>query len=47
MGVTKIFDGKKVYTVFPEDEEITVANFDPKDENGFVKYFYTIIFRLN
>ena len=34
MGVTKIFDGKKVYTVVPEDEEITVANFDPKDENA-------------
>jgi len=30
MGVTKIFDGKKVYTIVPEDEEITVENFDPE-----------------
>jgi hypothetical protein len=34
MGVTKIFDGKKVYTIVPEDEEISVANFDAKDDNA-------------
>jgi outer membrane lipoprotein-sorting protein len=34
MGVTKIFDGKKVYTIVPEDEEITVENFDPKDDKA-------------
>ena len=34
MGVTKIFDGKKVYTIVPEDEEITIANFDANDENA-------------
>ncbi|HEX9152748.1 MAG TPA: outer membrane lipoprotein carrier protein LolA, partial [Flavobacterium sp.] len=25
MGVTKIFDGKKSYTIVPEDEEITIS----------------------
>ena len=34
MGVTKIFDGKKTYTIVPEDEEITIANFDANDENA-------------
>ena len=34
MGVTKIFDGKKVYTIVPEDEEITIANFDANDDNA-------------
>jgi outer membrane lipoprotein-sorting protein len=34
MGVTKIFDGKKIYTIVPEDEEITIANFDANDENA-------------
>ena len=26
MGVTKLCDGKKLYTIVPEDEEITVSN---------------------
>ena len=34
MGVSKIFDGKKVYTIVPEDEEVTIANFDAKDDNS-------------
>ena len=34
MGVTKIFDGKKVYTIVPEDEEITVSNFDADNDNA-------------
>ena len=34
MGVTKIFDGKKVYTIVPEDEEITVENSDASDEKA-------------
>jgi hypothetical protein len=34
MGITKIFDGKKVYTIVPEDEEISISNFDDKDENA-------------
>lgn len=34
MGVTKIFDGKKVYTIVPEDEEVTQENFDENDEKA-------------
>ena len=34
MGVTKIFDGKKVYTIVPEDEEITITNYNANDENA-------------
>jgi len=33
MGVTKIYDGKKIYTIVPEDEEITVTNNDESDPN--------------
>lgn len=33
MGITKMFDGKKVYTIVPEDEEISISNIDEKDEN--------------
>ena len=33
MGVTKLFDGKKIYTIVPEDEEITVSNNDESDPN--------------
>jgi len=34
MGITKIFDGKKTYTIVPEDEEITISSIDEKDENA-------------
>lgn len=34
MGVSKIFDGSKVYTIVPEDEEITISKFDNKDDNA-------------
>lgn len=34
MGVTKIFDGKKVYTIVPEDEEITISKFDDNDKDA-------------
>ncbi len=34
MGITKIFDGKNVYTIVPEDEEISISNFDEKDESA-------------
>jgi len=34
MGITKIFDGKKVYTIVPEDEEISISKFDDKDANA-------------
>jgi outer membrane lipoprotein-sorting protein len=28
MGITRIFDGKKVYNIVPEDEEITISKYD-------------------
>ncbi|TDE44503.1 outer membrane lipoprotein carrier protein LolA [Flavobacterium rhamnosiphilum] len=34
MGVTKIFDGKKTYTIVPEDEEITISKVNEKDDNA-------------
>jgi hypothetical protein len=34
MGVTKIYDGKKTYTVVPEDEEITISKFADKEDNA-------------
>ena len=34
MGVTKIFDGKKTYTIVPEDEEITISKVNDKDDNA-------------
>ena len=34
MGVTKMFDGKNIYAINPEDEEVTVSKFNEKDENG-------------
>ncbi|CAM4117679.1 outer membrane lipoprotein carrier protein LolA [Flavobacterium weaverense] len=34
MGVTKIFDGKKTYTIVPEDEEVTVSTFNEKDDSA-------------
>jgi len=34
MGVTKIFDGKKIYTINPEDEEVSVTKFNEKDDNA-------------
>lgn len=34
MGVTKIFDGKKSYTIVPEDEEITISKVNEKDDNA-------------
>lgn len=34
MGVTKIFDGKKSYTIVPEDEEITISSVNDKDDNA-------------
>jgi len=34
MGVTKIFDGKKTYTIVPEDEEVTVSKVNEKDDSA-------------
>lgn len=35
LGTTEMFDGKKKYTIIPEDEEITIEAYDPKKENVF------------
>ena len=32
MGITKIFDGNKTYTIVPEDEEITISKVNEKDD---------------
>ena len=34
MGVTKIYDGKKTYTVVPEDEEVTISSVNDNDEKA-------------
>ena len=34
MGVTKIYDGKKSYTIVPEDEEVTVSSLNDSDEKA-------------
>lgn len=32
LGIIRIFDGAKIYTIIPEDEEVTISNFDPEME---------------
>jgi len=32
LGVTRLYDGKKIYTINPEDEEVTITNADEEDE---------------
>ena len=34
MGITRLFDGKKLYTIVPEDEEITISNYNPNQDEG-------------
>ena len=34
MGVTKIFDGKKIYTINPEDEEVSISKLNEKDDSA-------------
>ena len=34
MGITKIFDGKKTYTIVPEDEEVSISKINEKDDNA-------------
>lgn len=33
MGMTRIYDGSKVYNIVPEDEEISIASFDDTNNN--------------
>lgn len=34
MGVTKIYDGKKTYTINPEDEEVSITKVNEKDDSA-------------
>ena len=34
MGVTKIYDGKKSYTIVPEDEEVTISSVNENDDSA-------------
>jgi len=44
LGVTRIFDGKKLYSISPDDEEVTISSQDPEDETTITPnqmlYFY-------
>ena len=33
LGTTRVFDGKNIYTIVPEDEEVTISAYDPKNDN--------------
>lgn len=33
MGSTHIFDGKKLYNIIPEDEEINISDYDPQSDS--------------
>ena len=32
LGVTRIFDGSKLYSISPDDEEVTISSQNPEDE---------------
>lgn len=34
LGITRIFDGKTLYSINPEDEEVTISKEDPNDESS-------------
>ena len=34
MGTTQIYDDEKLYTIVPEDEEITISSQDPEDDDA-------------
>ncbi|HZJ35319.1 MAG TPA: outer membrane lipoprotein carrier protein LolA [Gillisia sp.] len=34
MGTTQIFDGKKIYTIIPEDQEINISNYVAGNDNN-------------
>ena len=44
LGVTRIFDGEKLYTISPDDEEVTISTQNPDDESTITRnkmlYFY-------
>lgn len=34
LGTTQMFDGEKIYTIIPEDEEINISNYQEGDQNS-------------
>ena len=34
LGVTRMFDGKTIYTIVPEDEEVTISNFSKEEDKS-------------
>ncbi|WP_452596612.1 LolA family protein, partial [Pontimicrobium sp. MEBiC01747] len=34
LGITRIFDGSKLYSISPADEEVTISNENEDDENS-------------
>lgn len=32
LGTTRLFDGKKIYTIVPEDEEVTISNYNAAED---------------
>ena len=34
LGITRIYDGKTLYTINPEDEEVTISSHNTEDENS-------------
>jgi len=32
LGTTRVFDGKNIYTIVPEDEEVTISAYNPQDD---------------
>lgn len=32
MGTTRLFDGKKIFTIVPEDEEVTISTYNAQDD---------------
>ena len=44
LGITRIFDGNRLYTISPDDEEVTISSQNPEDETTITPnkmlYFY-------
>jgi len=34
MGATRIFDGEKLFTIVPADEEVTISDYDENEDDG-------------
>jgi len=34
MGITRLFNGTTIYTIIPEDEEVTISSYNEKDDKG-------------